>query len=118
LTLKTLLPSADRMIVEDMDRNMKQNHSPLHAIFEDHLYNLQDPQLDRKAFIERVVREYLSYLRGLKITIPDLLRAAVQEELLDQVETMLLKRTYGTVTLQEFRKKAKLSAPRKVRTAR
>lgn len=77
---------------------------PLFIIFEQHLFNFQDPDLDRKTFVERVVSEYLTFLRKLNISIPKSLEGSIVEELSGQIHTMLVKKIYGCFSIQEFQK--------------
>lgn len=77
---------------------------PLVVIFEQHLFHFQDANTDRKEFIEKVVQDYLFYLRKLNITVPKSLEPAIVEELGEQVNTMLVKKIYGCYNIQEFQK--------------
>src|SRR6478672_11730551 len=79
---------------------------PLYVIFEQHLYNFQDSEIDRKTFIGNVVKDYVAHLRKLDITIPKALEGPVLEELSTQVGTMLVKKIYGCLTIGEYRMKA------------
>ena len=79
---------------------------PLYAIFEQHLLNFQDADTDRKTFIGQVIKDYLSYLRKMNIIIPRSLEEPVIEELAPQVNTMLVKKIYGCLTIQEYAAKA------------
>jgi hypothetical protein len=83
------------------------NEDPLYAIFEQHLYNFQDSNIDRKTFIVQVVQDYLTHLRRLKIAIPKNYEPYIIEELSTQVNTMLVKKIYGCFSLDEFREKSK-----------
>ena len=85
------------------------NSDPLYIIFEQHLVNFQDSEVDRKVFIDQVIREYFSYLRKIKIIIPVSLEKSIAEELSGQVQMMLLKKIYGFHSIQEFQKKASKS---------
>ena len=77
---------------------------PLFVIFEQHLLNFQDSDIDRKSFITQVVMEYLSYLRRMKIVVPPSLENAVGQELAIQVNAMLVKKIYGNLTISEYRR--------------
>jgi hypothetical protein len=77
---------------------------PLYVIFEQHLYNFQDSDQDRKTFIGNVVNDYLTYLRRLKIAIPRSLEHSIIDELAGQVNTMLVKKIYGCLTIAEYQK--------------
>ena len=79
---------------------------PLYVIFEQHLYNFQDPDVDRKTFIGKIIHEYLTHLRRMAIVIPKSLEGLIVEELADQVNVMLVKKIYGCTSLLEFQKKA------------
>lgn len=88
---------------------------PLYVIFEQHLYNFQDSDTDRKTFIVGVVQDYLSHLRRQEIAIPRALEGPIVEELASQVNTMLVKKIYGCLTIQDYA----LAVPSKARrTAR
>lgn len=88
---------------------------PLYTIFEQHLYNFQDSEQDRKSFIGNVLRDYVRYLNKLNIMIPKSLEASVFEELAIQVNTMLTKKIYGCLTLDDYRRKAPAPAKRRAK---
>jgi hypothetical protein len=88
---------------------------PLFVIFEQHLYHFQDDALDRKTFIAQVIQDYLAFLRKKNITVPRSLEDSIIEELTDQVQAMLVKKIYGFLTIQDFRKKAPSAARRKAK---
>lgn len=77
---------------------------PLYTIFEQHLYNFQDSDTDRKTFIGNVVKEYFVFLRKLKIVIPKAFEEAIAEELSEQVKVMLMKKIYGCLEIQDYQK--------------
>jgi hypothetical protein len=89
---------------------------PLYVIFEQHLVNFHDNEVDRTIFINQVIQDYFAYLRNLKIIIPVSLEKSIAEELTSQVQVMLLKKIYGCHSIQEFQKKA--SKPTRVRARR
>lgn len=84
----------------------KDEIDPLYVIFEQHLYNFQDSELDRKTFIGNIISEYFAYLRQKKIVVPKSLEPAIAEELYAQINTMLVKKIYGCLSIQEYREKA------------
>ena len=94
---------------------MKDQIDPLYTIFEQHLYNFQDSDSDRKTFIINIVKDYVSHLTKLNIVIPKSLEASVMEELADQVNTMLIKKIYGCLTIADFQKKASAPARKQAR---
>ncbi len=75
---------------------------PLYVIFEQHLFNFADPDSDRKTFIAQVVADYISYLRKNSIIVPKSLEQPIVEELGTQVNTMLVRKIYGCLTVNEF----------------
>ena len=89
---------------------------PLYVIFEQHLYNFQDPDVDRKTFIGNIITDYLSHLRKLNISVPKSLEGPIVEELAQQVNTMLVKKIYGCHTINEFQKKVPTKARKKTST--
>jgi hypothetical protein len=89
---------------------------PLFTIFEQHLYNFQDSEIDRKTFVGNVVQDYLHYLRKLGIAIPKSLESSVVEELAMQVKSMLVKKIYGCLSIQDYQKKQPDLTRRRVKT--
>jgi hypothetical protein len=83
----------------------------LYTIFEQHLFNFQDPNADRPTFILTIVKDYLTQLRRLGLSVPKELEEQIFEELFFQVNTMLVKKIYGCMTINEFT--AKMSTPEK-----
>jgi hypothetical protein len=88
---------------------------PLYVIFEQHLYNFQDSDSDRKTFIGNIINEYLSFLRRKSIAIPRALEAAIVEELADQVSVMLTKKIYGCLSIEDFSKNQPRAKKRRAR---
>lgn len=89
---------------------------PLYVIFEQHLFNFQDSDTDRKTFLGNIVQEYLGFLRQRNVVIPKALEAQVIEELACQVNTMLVKKIYGCLTISEFRKNAPAPARKRAKS--
>jgi hypothetical protein len=75
---------------------------PLYTIFEQHLLNFQDPNSDRASFIEGIVKDYLIHMRKLGLSVPKEWEPQVFEELFFQVNTMLVKKIYGCLTINEY----------------
>lgn len=75
---------------------------PLYVIFEQHLFNFQDADLDRQTFVSNVLKDYFSYLRKANISIPKPLESSIMEELESQVQAMLVKKIYGCFSIQEY----------------
>ena len=88
---------------------------PLYVIFEQHLCNFHDDDTDRKTFIGNVIAEYLKFLRKKNISVPKSLEEPIIEELAAQVNSMLVKKIYGCLSIQEFQKKVPGATRRKVR---
>lgn len=89
---------------------------PLYTIFEQHLYNFQDSEADRKSFIASVVQDYFAYLRKMNITIPKSLEEPILEELGAQVNLMLVKKIYGFLTIQEYQRSVPTGVKRRVKS--
>lgn len=75
---------------------------PLYVIFEKHLFEFQDSNIDRKTLIANIVNSYMDYLRKGNVTIPAAYEAHVIEELFGQVSTMLTKKIYGFLSVEEY----------------
>ena len=95
--------------------NKQVQVDPLYTIFEQHLYNFQDSDSDRKTFIGNIVLEYLSFLRKRNISIPRSLEGSIIEELAGQVNTMLVKKIYGCLTIEDYQKRIPSATKRKVK---
>jgi len=74
----------------------------LYTIFEQHLFNFQDPNSDKREFILTIVKDYLSQLRKLGLAVPADMEEFIFEELYYQVNSMLLKKIYGCSTIDEY----------------
>ena len=88
---------------------------PLYVIFEQHLYNFQDSDSDRRTFINNIIQDYFSYLRKQNITVPKSLESAIGDELFTQVSHMLVKKIYGCLTINDYQKRVTPVVKRKVR---
>jgi hypothetical protein len=88
---------------------------PLYVIFEQHLFNFSDPEVDRKTFVAHVVVEYLEFLKKRSVFVPRSLESAIIEEIGSQVNTMLVKKIYGCLSLKDFQKGAPAQAKRRAR---
>lgn len=88
---------------------------PLYVIFEHHLYNFLDPDVDRKTFICKVIAEYIGFLRSKNISVPPALEQPIVEELACQVNTMLFKKIYGCHDMGAFQKTVKPVTKKKAR---
>jgi len=86
----------------EMKMGAAKSIDPLYVIFEQHLFNFADPDSDRKTFIAQVVADYIGYLRKNSIIVPKSLEQPIVEELGTQVNTMLVKKIYGCLTVNEF----------------
>ncbi len=75
---------------------------PLYTIFEQHLFNFQDANSDRKTFIEVIVKDYITQMRKMGLSVPAEWEEHIFEELFFQVNTMLVKKIYGCLTINEF----------------
>lgn len=80
---------------------------PLYLIFEKHLNESQDGYFDKPTFIETVLKDYLSHLKKYAISVPSELEPFVHEELKQQINLMLLKKTYGFLTTQQYHQSKK-----------
>lgn len=89
---------------------------PLYVIFEQHLMSFSDADSDRKAFLENVVTDYLSYLRKNNIIVPKTLEQPIIEELSAQVNTMLVKKIYGFLSITDYQDTIPTTAKKKART--
>jgi len=101
-------------------KKLKSNESapldPLYIIFEEQLYHFNDPDLDRKTFITKVVSEYLSFLRKRQLSVPPEMERYIVEELSLTVSQMLVKKIYGCFSIEEYRQKAPLEVKKKSRS--
>lgn len=101
-TKKTATETKLPAVRETRKPGMTKSIDPLYVIFEQHLFNFADPDSDRKTFIAQVVADYIGYLRKNNIIVPKSLEQPIVEELGTQVNTMLVRKIYGCLTVNEF----------------
>ena len=89
---------------------------PLFVIFEQHLFNFQNSDGDRRAFVNGVIQDYIAYLSKNNIVIPQALRHFTLEELTNQIQTMLVKKIYGCLNIQKFRESLTPQVKKRART--
>lgn len=79
---------------------------PLYTIFEKHLYEFQQEEgADsdfRELIVENVVEDYMEFLRDRKVAVPTQWEGQIVDEIKAQVRNMLVKKTYGCLTVGEF----------------
>lgn len=75
---------------------------PLYTIFEQHLFNFNDSNMDRKSFVSGIIQEYTQYLRKSGVLIPAAFETQIFQELAEQVNTMLVKKIYGCLSVDEY----------------
>jgi hypothetical protein len=97
-----------------LDSATKQD--PLYTIFEQHLFNFQDPNSDRGVFIQTIIQDYLSHMRRMGLSIPVEWEEHIFEELFFQVNAMLVKKIYGCQTIDEYTAKASSAAKKRARS--
>lgn len=97
---KKSLPKKATREIKAVRPTSNKSIDPLYVIFEQHLFNFADPDSDRKTFIAQVVADYIGYLRKNSIIVPKSLEQPIVEELGTQVNTMLVRKIYGCLTLK------------------
>jgi hypothetical protein len=76
----------------------------LYEVFESQLASPELSSESFEQFVGRVVETYMTELSGRGYYIPATARESIREELQDEVTEMTRKKTYGFLTLEEFRK--------------
>ena len=94
----------------------KTKTDPLYTIFEQHLFNFQDPNADRETFVLEIVKDYISQVRKLGLAIPTAMEEHIYEELCLQVSHMLVKKIYGCLTINEYTAKVPTEKKKQART--
>ena len=90
---------------ESPKNQKRKSPSPLHTVAEKHLLENAHVRKSRDQLISGIVSDYLSFLRKNHVSIPSALEAHVVEELQDQVQSLLAKKTYGCMGLAEYQRK-------------
>lgn len=83
-----------------MSEEIKQN--PLFTIFEKHLYDFNSNEDTEAEFITNVMNDYLTFLESKKVVVPHKWKMSIQDELREQIRSMMIKKMYGCVSLDEF----------------
>lgn len=89
---------------------------PLYVIFEQHLFNFENSDSERSTFIHGIVVDYLTHLRKMSITVPKSLEGAIMEELASQVNTMLVKKIYGCLSIEEYQQGVQWTQKKKAKS--
>ncbi len=76
---------------------------PLFIIFEKHLYDFNYES--RELFLKNVVDEYVAHLTRQKVMIPPTWKAQLEKTLNEEVSDMLVRKLYGCLNVEEFKKK-------------
>ncbi len=91
-------------------RRKKKKHTfsvkkwdPLFIIFEKHLYDFNYES--RELFIKSVVDDYVAHLANQKAVVPPSMRVHFEKTISEEVSDMLVRRLYGCLTVEEFKKK-------------
>jgi hypothetical protein len=110
-----LHPDCAEILFSMTSENTTKKADLLYTIFEQHLFNFQDPNADRNTFVEGIVKEYLSHMRRLGLSVPMEWEEHISEELFFQVSTMLVKKIYGCLTIDEFTAKVTTQQKRRAK---
>ncbi len=95
----------DNSQVSNLTSIMNTTIDPLYVIFEQHLYHFDDAGVERKVFIENIIRDYLAYLSGRHLTIPRPLFQSFYEDHYEMINSMLIKKIYGSLSISEYQSK-------------
>lgn len=75
----------------------------LFTIFEKHLYDFEAEDDDsQQKFIDKIVLDYVRFLETSNIAVPRKFYNQIVDELRNQVRTMLVKKMYGCLSIEEF----------------
>lgn len=96
---------------------MKETIDPLYVIFEKKLFDETEFVSDQD-FIFAVAREYFDYIKSCGAIIPDNFFEATLDTILENLETMLLKKIYGCQSVKEFNKTSYLGKKEDIELAR
>ena len=86
----------------ESDSNTPLKLSALYTIFEKHLYDFEDNEESSDAFVSKIVTDYLSFLTSKNVVVPKRFQQHIVEELHHQVRTMMVKKMYGCLSIEEF----------------
>lgn len=83
------------------DDQLKLN--ALFTIFEKHLYDFDAEDDDsQQGFIDKIVLDYVKFLEAHNVALPRKFYNQIFDELRNQVRTMLVKKMYGCLSIDEF----------------
>jgi hypothetical protein len=83
-------------------RNIIEGIDPLYIIFEKNLYD--QPFENPEDLVYSVVREYMQLMSDECLIVPDKCKDMILETLMDEVYDMLRKKTYGCLSIDDYRK--------------
>lgn len=84
---------------------MHEKNDFLYQIFEKQLLQPSDFEQSFEDFTNEVVAYYLFELAQQGVLVPTQLRDIMEQDLCDEVQDMLRKKTYGFSSLREYRHK-------------
>lgn len=76
----------------------------LYTIFEKHLYDFEENAETQEGFIDKIVSDYIKFLVANKVAVPRRWQVHILEELRENVRQMLVKKIYGCLSIEEYRK--------------
>jgi hypothetical protein len=90
----------------EQDSKSLHNLSALYKIFEKHLYDFHaeedGSEETEQEFVDKIVNDYIKFLRTNGVSLPARWTRHIHDELRHQVRQMLIKKTYGCLSIREF----------------
>lgn len=83
----------------------------LYQVFDQELHVESDQEISVEAFAIQVVERYLQLMAEQGVHVPMRMRALLEDDLLDDVIDMIRKKTYGTVSILEYRQRQNRRRP-------
>lgn len=96
---------------------MEKHIDPLYIIFEKKLFD-EIEYLSDQDFIFAVARDYLDFIKSKGAIIPDNFFEGTLNTILENLETMLIKKIYGCHNVTEYRKMTYLGKEEDIELAR
>lgn len=82
----------------------QERNDLLYQVFDEELHVESTENISTELFAIHVAEKYLKILSYQGVHVPIKMRALLEDDLIDDVIEMIRKKTYGSVSIMEYRK--------------
>ena len=90
----------------------EQEQDPLHEFLERHLYSSNSESEITSQLIQRVIQDYLLYLKAQDVHIPEPVKEIFIQDLKEELREMIIKKTFGALKVDQEKPPSNLTPSR------